>query len=44
MRFIFKYFEKTPLIIAIENNNIQIVQLLLECPNIDVNTKIILIL
>lgn len=37
MKLIFYFFQKTLLTIAAENDNINIVQLLLSCDNIDVN-------
>lgn len=41
MKFI-NFFYKTLLTIAIENENIDIVRLLLACPNIDINKNLIL--
>ena len=35
------FFNKTPLIIAVERGNIEIVKLLLSCSQIDVNAKLI---
>lgn len=37
----FVLFNKTALVIAIENGNLEIVQLLLQCEGIDVNSKLI---
>ena len=44
MKFEFNLFYKTALIIATENENPEIVQLLLSRPEIDVNIKSILII
>ena len=41
MKF-FLQFKNTPLYCAVENNYIDIVQLLLEFPNIDINRKVII--
>lgn len=38
MKFI-KYFQKTPLYAAIEKGNLEIVQLLLARPELDINLK-----
>lgn len=39
-----KYFNKiAPLHVAIKNNNVELVKLLLSCPNIDVNNVYIYI-
>lgn len=38
MKFI-SFFNNTPLLIAVENDNIELVQILLTQPNIDVNIK-----
>ena len=43
MKFIIKLYNKTALIIAIEKENIEIIQILLADPKIDVNKYYILI-
>lgn len=38
MKFKMNYFHSSPLLLAVEKQNIEIVRLLLSCDNIDVNS------